>query len=167
MSNQDRSCSASHLTLSTKEAKLPVFNDFPLPTAQEELCISLNYCGPWFTWVAKHEVSLKKMRIWVYIRSILLIRTGLQHMCVCLDYISSTASLHIVRHSLHNVISPSSHPNFHPYECQTRLISHTAQEGCHLCSYMQIWTVTYHWTWSSLQESKFSASWESCLGGGK
>lgn len=44
--NQDRSHSASHLTLSTKEAKLPLFNDSPLPAAQEELCISLNYSGP-------------------------------------------------------------------------------------------------------------------------
>lgn len=44
--NQDRPCSASHLPLSAKEAKLPVFNDFPLPAAQEELCISLDCCGP-------------------------------------------------------------------------------------------------------------------------
>lgn len=42
VSNQDQSHSASHPTLSTKEVKLPIFNDFPLPAAQEELCISLN-----------------------------------------------------------------------------------------------------------------------------
>lgn len=33
------------------------------------------------------------MRIWVYTQSVLLIRTGLQHVRVCLDYTSSTASL--------------------------------------------------------------------------
>lgn len=163
--NQDRSHSASHLTLSTKEAKLPLFNDSPLPAAQEELCISLNYSGPWFNLVCKAwDLKEENESLSLYPKHFANQNWTPAYMCLLGLYLQHSTP---VRHSLHNVISPSSCPSFHPWEFQTHLISHTVQEGCHPCSYMQIWTVTYHWIWSPLQESKFSASWESCLGGGR